>query len=95
MAKTKKTEAKQRVKGRVKTRDGLVVSNKMNKTIVVAVIRQVKHGEYGKYMRRTSKFFAHDEKNDCQIGDLVRIEETRPMSKNKRWKLTEVLRRAV
>lgn len=81
-------------RGRSKTRDGMVVSNKMKKTVVVAITRQVRHGTYGKYIRRTRRFHAHDEKNDCNIGDLVRIEETRPLSKLKRWKVTQILTRA-
>lgn len=81
-------------RGLRKTREGVVVSNKMKKTIVVAVVRQVQHQAYGKYIRRTSKHYAHDEKNECQIGDRVRIVETRPMSKLKRWKVETVLAKA-
>lgn len=77
-----------------KERIGLVTSNKMNKTIVVNTERQVKHGKYGKFIKRTKKFFAHDEKNECQIGDTVRIMETRPLSKTKRWRLVEVIEKA-
>lgn len=80
-------------RGRSKTREGVVVSNKMQKTVVVAVERQVKHSTYGKYVRRTSKYYAHDEANGCNIGDRVRIVETRPMSKLKRWKIAEVVRK--
>lgn len=77
-----------------KERIGNVVSNKMTKTITVAVERKVKHPIYGKFMKSTKKFMAHDENNDCNIGDLVRISETRPLSKNKRWRLVEIIERA-
>lgn len=76
-----------------KERIGLVVSNKMEKSIVVAVNRKMKHPIYGKFVNKTSKFVAHDEENSCNIGDLVRIMETRPMSKNKVWRLVEVIER--
>ena len=74
-----------------KTRTGVVSSNKMDKTIVVKVERKVKHPLYGKFLKKTTSFHAHDEKNECSIGDLVKIMETRPMSKLKRWRLVEVL----
>ena len=77
-----------------KERIGLVTSNKMDKTITVAVERKVKHAVYGKFIGKTTKFSAHDEKNECGEGDLVRIMETRPLSKNKRWRLVEILERA-
>ena len=77
-----------------KERVGVVVSNKMDKTITVAVTRKIKHPVYGKFMNKSKKFAAHDEKNDCSIGDTVKIMETRPVSKNKRWRLVEVLERA-
>jgi small subunit ribosomal protein S17 len=77
-----------------KTREGLVVSDKMDKTVVVAVEDRVKHPLYGKVMRRTSKVKAHDEQNQCGIGDTVRIMETRPMSAAKRWRVVEVLEKA-
>ncbi len=77
-----------------KTRIGLVVSNKMDKTISVAVERKVKHPMYGKFVKLTSKFYAHDEKNECNKGDKVNIMETRPLSKLKRWRLVEVVERA-
>jgi small subunit ribosomal protein S17 len=77
-----------------KERTGLVRSNKMDKTIVVAVERKVKHPKYGKFVKKTTTFFAHDDKNDCGIGDTVRISETRPMSKNKRWRMVEIIERA-
>lgn len=74
-----------------KIRTGVVVSNKMDKTIVVAVERSVQHPVYKKFIKRTTKFQAHDEKNECQVGDVVKIMETRPMSKNKRWRLVEIV----
>jgi len=77
-----------------KTRIGLVTSNRMNKTVTVTVERKVKHPIYGKFVKKTTKFHAHDEKNECTVGDLVRIMETRPMSKTKRWRLVEVLEKA-
>jgi small subunit ribosomal protein S17 len=77
-----------------KEKIGLVTSNKMQKSIVVSVERKVKHPKYGKFVNKTTKFTAHDEKNDCQIGDTVKIMETRPISKNKCWRLVEVIERA-
>jgi small subunit ribosomal protein S17 len=77
-----------------KVREGTVVSDKMQKTVVVAVESLVPHPIYGRRMRRTKKFKAHDEENQCQAGDLVRIEETRPLSKEKRWRVVEILRKA-
>ena len=77
-----------------KERVGQVVSNKMEKTITITVQRKVKHPMYGKFIGKTSKFTAHDEKNECGIGDTVRIMETRPLSKNKRWRLVEIIERA-
>ncbi len=77
-----------------KTREGLVVSDKMDKTVVVAVEDRVKHPLYGKVMRRTSKLQAHDEQNQCGIGDRVRLMETRPLSATKRWRIVEVLEKA-
>jgi small subunit ribosomal protein S17 len=77
-----------------KERIGRVVSNKMTKTITIAVDRKVKHAIYGKFMNKTTKFMAHDEKNEAGIGDTVRIMETRPMSKNKRWRLVEIIEKA-
>ena len=77
-----------------KVREGIVVSDKMDKTVVVAVIERVRHPKYGKFMMRTKKLYAHDETNDANIGDKVRVMETRPLSKNKRWRLVEVLERA-
>ena len=77
-----------------KERIGIVTSDKMEKTITVAVERREKHPIYGKFVKKTTKFSAHDEKNDCGIGDTVRIMETRPLSKNKRWRLVEIIERA-
>ncbi|NDC88434.1 MAG: 30S ribosomal protein S17 [Bacteroidetes bacterium] len=76
-----------------KERIGLVVSDKMDKSIVVAIKRQVKHPIYGKIIKKTTKLMAHDETNDANEGDTVRIMETRPLSKNKRWRLVEVIER--
>jgi small subunit ribosomal protein S17 len=77
-----------------KERIGLVVSDKMDKSIVVVVERKVKHPMYGKFVKKTTKFMAHDEKNESNIGDTVRIMETRPLSKNKCWRLVEIIERA-
>ncbi len=77
-----------------KTRVGKVVSDKMDKTVVVAVNRLVKHPLYGKYLKRTGKLQAHDEQNACGIGDTVRIMETRPLSKNKCWRVVEIIEKA-
>ena len=77
-----------------KERIGVVVSNKMDKSIVVKIERREKHPIYGKFIKKTDRFIAHDEKNECNIGDTVRIMETRPMSKNKCWRLVEIIERA-
>jgi small subunit ribosomal protein S17 len=77
-----------------KTRIGVVTSNKMQKTIAVSVERKLRHPIYGKFVKKTNKFIAHDENNDCNIGDTVRIMETRPLSKLKRWRLVEIIERA-
>jgi len=74
-----------------KIRIGVVSSNRMDKTVTVAVERKVKHPIYGKFLKKTTKFHAHDEKNECSVGDVVKIMETRPLSKTKRWRLVEVL----
>ena len=74
-----------------KSRLGFVTSNKMEKTITVVVERRVKHPIYGKFVKKTTKFHAHDDKNECSIGDVVKIMETRPLSKTKRWRLVEVV----
>jgi small subunit ribosomal protein S17 len=76
-----------------KEKVGVVVSNKMEKSIAVEVERMVKHPKYGKFVKKTSKFMAHDEKNECNIGDTVKIAETRPLSKNKCWRLVEIIER--
>lgn len=77
-----------------KTRIGKVVSDKMDKTIVVAVVDNVKHPLYGKIVKRTYKLKAHDEKNECRMGDRVKVMETRPLSKDKRWRLVEIVEKA-
>jgi small subunit ribosomal protein S17 len=77
-----------------KERIGLVTSNKMEKSIVVSVERKVKHPKYGKFIKRTTKFVAHDEANSCNVGDTVKIMETRPLSKSKNWRLVEIVERA-
>ena len=77
-----------------KERVGTVKSNKMDKTIVITVERKVKHPKYGKFVKKTTKFTAHDEKNECGLGDTVKIMETRPISKSKRWRLVEVVEKA-
>ncbi len=84
----------QKVRGRRKVRIGTVISNKMDKTIVVAVETRTKHQLYGKIVKRTTKFKAHDENNECQVGDKVRIMETRPLSKEKRWRLVDIIEKA-
>ena len=76
-----------------KERIGIVASNKMNKSIVVAIERKVKHGLYGKFVKKTSRFVAHDEENTCNEGDTVIIMETRPLSKSKNWRLVEIIER--
>jgi len=81
-------------RNRRKIRVGRVVSDRMEKTIVVSIERLVKHPTYGRYVRRRAKFKVHDEKNECKVGDLVRFMETRPISKDKRWRFVEVLERA-
>ncbi len=77
-----------------KTREGLVVSDKMQATVVVAVTERVRHSRYGKTVQRTRKLYAHDAENDAKVGDRVRVTETRPLSKLKRWRVTEVVERA-
>ena len=77
-----------------KTRVGIVTSDKMDKTIVVSIVDNVKHPLYGKIVKRTYKLKAHDEKNECNIGDRVRVMETRPLSKDKRWRLVEIIEKA-
>ena len=77
-----------------KTRIGVVKSNKMDKTITVTVERKVKHPIYGQFVKKTTSFHAHDEKNECTVGDIVKIMESRPLSKTKRWRLVEVVEKA-
>jgi small subunit ribosomal protein S17 len=77
-----------------KERTGVVTSDKMDKSIVIAVERKVKHPKYGKFIKKTAKFVAHDEKNDCNLGDTVLIRECRPLSKSKNWRLVEIVERA-
>ena len=77
-----------------KERIGEVVSSKMDKTVVIAVKTKMKHPMYGKFVNKTSKFYAHDEENTCGVGDTVRIMETRPLSKTKKWRLVEIIERA-
>jgi small subunit ribosomal protein S17 len=77
-----------------KERVGLVIGDKMQKSITVAVVRKVKHPMYGKFVQKTTKLTAHDEQNDCNVGDTVKIMETRPLSKIKRWRLVEIVKRA-
>lgn len=77
-----------------KTRVGVVVSNKMDKTVVIAIKERVKHPLYGKIINRTKTFKAHDEQNECGIGDTVRVAETRPLSKEKRWRVVEIIEKA-
>jgi small subunit ribosomal protein S17 len=93
MTETKTAKAGAESRGRA-TKVGRVVSSKMQKTIVVQVERHVQHAEYTRTIKRTSRFHAHDEKNEAKVGDRVRIEETRPLSKLKRWRLREILTRA-
>ena len=81
-------------RGLRKERTGRVVSNKMDKSVVVAVERKVKHEKYGKFIKKTTKFMAHDEKNECGVGDLVTIAETRHLSKNKKWRLKAIVEKA-
>ena len=88
------TEAKQE-RGLPKIREGVVVSDKMDKTIVVAITQKLRHPEYGKFVRRTKRYFAHDKENECAVGDVVRIIETRPLSKNKRWRVQSIVTKAV
>ena len=86
------SEVKQEVERNLrKTKTGVVSSNKMDKSITVNVERKVKHPLYGKFVKKSTKFHAHDEKNECSIGDTVKIMETRPISKTKRWRLVEVI----
>ena len=92
MSDEKTTEQAER--GRRKVRTGVVVSDGMDKTVMVRIDRQVRHSLYGKTVRRSSKLAAHDETNDAHVGDLVRVMETRPLSKTKRWRVVEIVERA-
>jgi small subunit ribosomal protein S17 len=94
MTQTETTTATPEIRALRKEKTGLVTSDKMDKTIVVSVERRIKHPKYGKFIKRTSKFFAHDEKNEAHTGDLVTIGETRPLSKNKCWRLVKVVEKA-
>ena len=87
-------EGQELVRNFRKERIGIVVSNKMQKSIVVRVDRKMKHPKYGKFIQRSKKFIAHDENNECNIGDTVRIMETRPLSKRKNWRLVEIVEKA-
>ena len=89
----KVTQKQEHTRGRMQEVVGEVISNKMDKTISVKIFRRVRHPKYGKYMKKTSVFKAHDEKNDAKQGDTVRIQMTRPLSKTKRWRLMEVVER--
>ena len=91
---TEQTKGETLVRNARKTRIGIVVSDKMDKTVVVSIERRVQHPVYGKMVRRTKKLKAHDEQNDAKTGDTVRIMETRPLSKDKRWRLVEIVERA-
>ena len=91
---TAKVETQSDERGRRKSRVGKVVSDKMDKTCVVMIERLVKHPEVGRYVRRRSKFKVHDEKNECKEGDVIRFMETRPLSKDKRWRFVEFVERA-
>ena len=77
-----------------KTRQGVVISNKMDKTIVIAAKFKEKHPIYGKFVQKTKKYHAHDENNECHVGDIVRVMETRPLSKDKRWRVVEIVEKA-
>lgn len=89
------TDKAAKARGIEKSLIGDVTSNKMNKSVVVSIVSYKKHPAYGKYVRRTKKYMAHDEKNECQIGDRVKIVECRPLSKNKRWRVQTVVEKAV
>ncbi len=91
----KKDESEEKSRGLRKSRQGYVVSSVMDKSVVVAVVTFKKHPQYGKYVRRTKKYMAHDENNECNQGDRVNIVETRPLSKKKRWRVQTIVERAV
>ncbi len=83
------------MRGKPKLREGVVVSNRMTKTVVVQIERLVRHAKYGKYLKQRTKFKAHDERGECQVGDAVQLVETRPLSAQKRWRVRAVLKKAV
>ena len=87
-------EERKSERGLMKTRQGVVVSDKMTKTVVVAVTSQVRHAQYGKFIKRTHKFFAHDQKEECGVGDRVIISEARPLSRMKRWRVHKIIEKA-
>ena len=93
MKDNQKTEAAS-TRGKAKFREGIVVSDKTEKTVIVAVVQRYKHPQYGKYVSKTNRYAVHDERDEAREGDTVRIAETRPISKTKRWKLSEILARA-
>ena len=88
------TETAEPARSARKTREGLVVSDKMDRTVVVAIVERVRHPKYAKFVQRTKRLYAHDETNDAHVGDRVRVAETRPTSKLKRWRVTDVVERA-
>lgn len=90
-----KDEAKKRGRGISKTREGQVVRSGMDKSVVVSVVTRKRHPQYGKYIRSTKRYMAHDEKNECQVGDRIVIVESRPLSKRKRWRVQSILEKAV
>jgi small subunit ribosomal protein S17 len=94
MPETSSPQTQPTAAGRRKEVIGMVVSSRMQKTIIVQVVRQKSHGFYGRVVSKAKKFYAHDEKNEARVGDFVRLEETRPLSKLKRWRLKEVIRKA-
>jgi small subunit ribosomal protein S17 len=94
MENTQNADTNEKARGQRKVRVGKVVSSRMNKTVVVAIVRMVKHPLYKKYIKRTTKLYAHDEKNDAREGDTVRVVETRPLSKLKCWRVQSVIERA-
>jgi small subunit ribosomal protein S17 len=88
-------ELEKNQRGLSKVREGQVISNKMEKTVVVNVVAQKMHPQFGKYIRKSKRYMAHDERSECQVGDRVRIVESRPLSKNKRWRVQEILEKAL
>lgn len=84
----------EKTRGKIKTKIGTVVSNKMAKTIIVSITTKRKDPDFGKFVKRTNKYFAHDEKNECRIGDLVEISETRRLSKNKNWRVSKIIEKS-